>query len=83
MVNSDMKSVEEKRAEFRKLHERGCFAIPNPWDIAPRNICNISASKRSRPRPRVRVLARLADGSVKRDDMIAHIRELVEATDLP
>lgn len=25
----------------------------------------------------------LADGSVKRDDMLAHIRELVEATDLP
>lgn len=21
------------RAEFRKLHESGCFAIPNPWDI--------------------------------------------------
>jgi len=28
-----MKSIEEKRAEFRKLHESGCFAIPNPWDI--------------------------------------------------
>src|SRR5881227_1783106 len=28
-----MKSIEEKRAEFRKLHQSGCFAIPNPWDI--------------------------------------------------
>jgi 2-methylisocitrate lyase-like PEP mutase family enzyme len=22
-----------RRAEFKKLHESGCFAIPNPWDI--------------------------------------------------
>ena len=22
-----------RRAAFRKLHERGCFVIPNPWDI--------------------------------------------------
>jgi 2-methylisocitrate lyase-like PEP mutase family enzyme len=22
-----------RRAEFRRLHESGCFAIPNPWDI--------------------------------------------------
>ena len=21
-----------RRAAFRKLHERGCFMIPNPWD---------------------------------------------------
>jgi 2-methylisocitrate lyase-like PEP mutase family enzyme len=22
-----------RRAEFRKLHETGCFVIPNPWDV--------------------------------------------------
>ncbi len=22
-----------RRAAFRKLHESGCFVIPNPWDI--------------------------------------------------
>ena len=22
-----------KIAEFRRLHESGCFIIPNPWDI--------------------------------------------------
>ena len=33
VVNSVMKSIEEKRREFRRLHESGCFAIPNPWDI--------------------------------------------------
>jgi len=29
----DMKTVSEKRAEFRRLHEAGCFVIPNPWDV--------------------------------------------------
>jgi len=28
-----MTSVAEKRAEFRKLHEAGCFVLPNPWDV--------------------------------------------------
>jgi 2-methylisocitrate lyase-like PEP mutase family enzyme len=28
-----MRNVEEKRAAFRKLHESGCFVIPNPWDV--------------------------------------------------
>jgi 2-methylisocitrate lyase-like PEP mutase family enzyme len=26
-------SVAEKRAMFRKLHETGCWMIPNPWDV--------------------------------------------------
>src|SRR5260221_12587919 len=23
----------DKRAAFRKLHESGCFMLPNPWDV--------------------------------------------------
>jgi 2-methylisocitrate lyase-like PEP mutase family enzyme len=26
-------TVDDKRRTFRRLHERGCFVIPNPWDI--------------------------------------------------
>ena len=26
-------SVADKRRTFRRLHESGCFLIPNPWDI--------------------------------------------------
>jgi 2-methylisocitrate lyase-like PEP mutase family enzyme len=25
--------LREKRAKFRKLHESGCFVLPNPWDV--------------------------------------------------
>jgi 2-methylisocitrate lyase-like PEP mutase family enzyme len=26
-------SIAQKRADFRKLHESGCFVLPNPWDV--------------------------------------------------
>jgi 2-methylisocitrate lyase-like PEP mutase family enzyme len=25
--------IRERRAKFRKLHECGCFILPNPWDV--------------------------------------------------
>jgi len=28
-----MTSIADKRRAFRTLHERGCFVIPNPWDV--------------------------------------------------
>jgi methylisocitrate lyase len=28
-----MTTVAERRRVFRTLHERGCFVIPNPWDL--------------------------------------------------
>src|SRR5581483_8509063 len=26
-------TIADKRARFRQLHERGCFVLPNPWDV--------------------------------------------------
>ncbi len=79
-----MKSIEQKRAEFRKLHERGCFALPNPWDIGTAKYLEHLGFKALATTSAGFAFSRgLADGSVKRDEMIAHIRELVEATDIP
>src|SRR5713226_8289537 len=79
-----MKSIEEKRKEFRRLHETGCFAIPNPWDIGTAKYLQHLGFKAIATTSAGFAFSRgLADGSVKRDDMIAHIRELVEATDVP
>src|ERR1700736_777739 len=79
-----MKSIEEKRAEFRKLHEAGCFAIPNPWDPGTAKYLQHLGFKAIATTSAGFAFSRgLADGAVKRDDMIAHIRELVESTDIP
>jgi len=71
-------------AKFRKMHESGCFVLPNPWDIGTaiylenlgfEALATTSAGFAfSRGRP---------DGGVPRDEMLAHIREIVEATTLP
>jgi len=70
--------------KFRALHESGCFVLPNPWDIGTtiylerlgfEALATTSAGFAfSRGKP---------DGGVPRDEMLAHIREIVEATALP
>src|SRR5438270_4194636 len=79
-----MKSIDDKRAEFRKLHEIGCFAIPNPWDIGTAKYLQHLGFKAIATTSAGFAFSRsLCDGAVKRDEMLAHIRELVEATDVP
>jgi 2-methylisocitrate lyase-like PEP mutase family enzyme len=79
-----MKSTEQKRTEFRKLHGSGCFGLPNPWDVGTAKYLQHLGFKAIATTSAGFAFSRgLSDGSVKRDDMIAHIRELVEATDIP
>src|SRR6202012_5644289 len=73
-----------KRAAFRALHESGCFILPNPWDAG-------SAVRLARMG--FKALASTSagfawtlgrdDGEVTRDELLAHLRVLNEATDLP
>lgn len=77
-------TVAEKRAAFRSLHERGCFVLPNAWDrgsarfLAALGFTAIASTSSghawSRGRP---------DGGVDRDGVLAHLADLVAATDLP
>src|SRR6059058_3305267 len=77
-------NVETKRAKFRELHESGCFALPNPWDIGTAKYLQHLGFKAIATTSAGFAFSRgLSDGSVKRDDMLAHIKELVEATDIP
>jgi 2-methylisocitrate lyase-like PEP mutase family enzyme len=69
---------------FGALHDSGCFVLPNPWDLGTavylerlgfRALATTSAGFAfSRGKP---------DGGVPRDEMLAHVREIVEATSLP
>src|SRR5256885_9635888 len=78
-----MPSVEDKRREFRRLHESGCFAIPNPWDTGTARYLQHLGFKAIATTSAGFAFSRgMPDGAVKRDDMLAHIRELVEVTDI-
>ncbi len=79
-----MKSAEEKRRRFHQLHETGCFALPNPWDIGSALYLQHLGFKALATTSAGFAFSRgLPDGKVGRDAMLAHIRELAAATDLP
>ena len=79
-----MPSLAEKRATFRKLHESGCFVIPNPWDIGTaRYLQHLGFKALASTSAGFAFAQGRPDYAVPRDMMLAHLRELVEATDLP
>ena len=77
-------SIADKRRAFQQLHEAGCFAIPNPWDVGSARFLQSLGFKAlattssgfawTRGRP---------DGGVSRDMALAHLHDMVAATDLP
>lgn len=79
-----MSSVADKRAAFRKLHESGCFVIPNPWDIgSARYLQSLGFKALASTSSGFAWSVGHGDGAVPRDQVLAHLRELVAATDLP
>ncbi len=70
---------------FRKLHESGCFVMPNPWDLGSARWLRGQGFKAlaSTSAGFAFTQAR-ADQDVPRDMMLAHLAELVKAVpDLP
>jgi 2-methylisocitrate lyase-like PEP mutase family enzyme len=77
-------SIAAKRRAFLQLHETGCFLIPNPWDVGTARYLQSLGFKAlattssgfgwSKGRP---------DAVKPRDMALAHLHEIVSATDLP
>jgi 2-methylisocitrate lyase-like PEP mutase family enzyme len=77
-------STAEKRKAFRKLHESGCFVIPNPWNVGSARYLEGLGFKAlaSTSSGYAHSLGR-ADGALSRDQVLTHFREIAAATDLP
>lgn len=79
-----MVSIADKRRDFRKLHESGCFIIPNPWDVGSARYLESAGFKAlastssgfawSQGRP---------DTGVRRERVLEHLALMAAATDLP
>jgi 2-methylisocitrate lyase-like PEP mutase family enzyme len=79
-----MPTTSEKRTSFKRLHQQGWFSLPNPWDVGSALYLQHLGFKAVATTSAGFAFSRgLADNSVPRDVMLAHIRELVEATDVP
>jgi 2-methylisocitrate lyase-like PEP mutase family enzyme len=76
--------IAEHRKTFQARHRSGCFALPNPFDVGTAKYLQHLGFKAIATTSAGFAYSRgLADGAVGRDMMLAHIREMVEATDLP
>ncbi len=79
-----MPTIAEKRRAFRTLHARGCFVIPNPWDIGTARYLQHMGFKALATTSAGFAWARgVGDGAVPRDVMLAHIAELAAGVDVP
>lgn len=78
------RSIAEKRAAFRALHERGCFLIPNPWDTgSARYLQSLGFKALATTSSGFAWSQGHADNTVARDQILAHLRDMVASTDLP
>lgn len=78
------RTVAEKRAEFRALHASGCFMLPNPWDIgSARYLQSLGFKAIATTSSGFAWSVGHADNTLPRDAILAHLRDIVAATDLP
>jgi 2-methylisocitrate lyase-like PEP mutase family enzyme len=79
-----MKSAAEKRAAFRALHEKGCFVLPNPWDVgSARMLQHLGfAALASTSSGHAWSIGR-PDYAVSLEDALAYLAAISKAVDLP
>lgn len=81
-----MPTLAEKRRAFRQLHESGCFVIPNPWDVGTaRYLQHLGFKALATTSSGAAFSMGLpdTDWALTRDPMLAHIRSIVQASDVP
>jgi len=85
-VSAPPAAFSERRKAFRALHERGCFVIPNPWDVgSARYLQHLGFPALATTSAGFAFSQGLPDSSdhVARDRTLAHIASITAAVDLP
>ncbi|HTN61939.1 MAG TPA: isocitrate lyase/phosphoenolpyruvate mutase family protein [Devosia sp.] len=78
------RTLAEKRADFRALHQEGCFVLPNPWDIgSARMLQHLGFSALASTSAGYAWTMGHSDNGVTRDGVLAHLASLCAAVDLP
>jgi 2-methylisocitrate lyase-like PEP mutase family enzyme len=77
-------SVTDKRRTFHRLHEQGCFVIPNPWDVGSAvYLQHLGFKALASTSSGFAWSAAHADNHITRDMAVAHLHAMVAATDVP
>jgi 2-methylisocitrate lyase-like PEP mutase family enzyme len=78
------KDLTARRAAFRALHREGCFVLPNPWDVGSAvRLARMGFKALASTSSGLAWSMGREDGEVSRDEVLAHLRVLCEATELP
>lgn len=78
------RTTTEKRAAFRAQHASGCFMLPNPWDAgSARYLASLGFQAIATTSSGFAWSTGRADNHVTREIILAHLRDMVAATDLP
>ena len=79
-----MPTTDENRARFRALHDDGFFVLPNAWDAGSAvRLAGLGFKAIASTSAGAAWAAGKDDGELTRDEVLAHLRMLVAATDLP
>jgi 2-methylisocitrate lyase-like PEP mutase family enzyme len=77
-------SPADKCQSFRRLHESGCFVIPNPWNVgSARYLQALGFPALATTSSGYAHSIGCSDGEVTRDMVLAHCREIAQAVDVP
>ncbi len=77
-------SFRARREAFAAMHRSGCFAIPNPWDAgSARYLESLGFKALATTSSGYAWSQGRADGSATREETLAYLRTIVQATGLP
>ena len=81
-------ALEARRKAFRALHERGCFVIPNPWDVgSARYLQHLGFTALATTSAGFAFSQAMPDSGdaavITRDRVLAHIASIAAAVDVP
>jgi 2-methylisocitrate lyase-like PEP mutase family enzyme len=77
-------SIADKRRTFAELHRSGCFIIPNPWDTgSARFLQGLGFKALATTSSGFAWSQARADNAITREMALAHLHEIVAASDLP
>lgn len=76
--------IEARIAEFRRLHEAGCFVMPNPWDAgSARALAGMGFKALATTSAGFAWSVGRPDNTIGREETLAHLRVIVDAVELP
>jgi 2-methylisocitrate lyase-like PEP mutase family enzyme len=75
---------DDRTAEFHRLHEAGCFVMPNPWDVgSARALEQMGFKALATTSAGLAWTLGCADNQVTRDQVLEHLRLIVSAVTVP